>query len=228
MAREGSAWDGASEGATALPQIISCGAETGAGAPTWSWSVAGCSWDFISWVTWEWQNVMSHPSCLWEQQSGKLWALCLTGKGGLLEFRQHDHEGGWVVPAGRCGWAGVGIRGKSKIGMREGTKAGLSISGSKNQKRTTQSNAIRMSCFWIDHAVQWLGALLKQEGNYSLQESSELTRGWICGCLQKCWCCNVSQALAETAIAPTKGTCQGKPSDERALPFVRPLPLSQR
>lgn len=157
-----------------------------------------------------------------------LWALCLTGKGGLLEFRQHDHEGGWVVPAGRCGWAGVGIRGKSKIGMREGTKAGLSISGSKNQKRTTQSNAIRMSCFWIGHAVQWLGALLKQEGNYSLQESSELTRGWICGCLQKCWCCNVSQALAETAIAPTKGTCQGKPSDERALPFMRPLPLSQR
>lgn len=65
------------------------------------------------------------------------WALCLTGKGSLLEFRQHGHGGGWVVPAGRYGWAGAGNRGKSKTGMREGTKAGLSISGSNNQSRIT-------------------------------------------------------------------------------------------
>lgn len=40
--------DGAGEGAAALPWIISHGAGAGAEAPPWSWSVAGCSWDFIS------------------------------------------------------------------------------------------------------------------------------------------------------------------------------------
>lgn len=91
-----------------------------------------------------------------------------------------------------------------------------------------QSSAIRMPCFWIVRAVFGFSALLKWEGNYSLPRNNEMTRGWSCGYLQKLLCCCLKQAPAEAGTMPTKGTCQGKPSDVRSLPSTKPLPLRQR
>lgn len=67
---------------------------------------------------------MGHPR-LWEQQSGKFTgALCLTGEVSLSELRQDGHKRGWLVPAGRCDWAGAGNRGESKAGTQAGLQQG--------------------------------------------------------------------------------------------------------
>lgn len=93
-------------------------------------------------------------------------ALCLTGKVSLLEFRQDGHERGWVVPAGRCGWAGAGNRGKSKARMGEGTKVGPQ-QGAKHKwehRPKEDYNQMPSGCPASELSVQSLGLVPSLNG----------------------------------------------------------------
>lgn len=93
-------------------------------------------------------------------------ALCLTHNVSLLEFRQDGHERGWVVPAGRCGWAGAGNRDKSKAGTGGGTKAGLQ-QGAKprwEQKPKEDYNQMPSGCLASELSMQSVGLVPSLNG----------------------------------------------------------------